>query len=88
MNKEKAISIAQNYLIQQNQENPSKDQFHFILSEPKEFEKVWYFEFKIELLNPKKDFAIGGAPGFTINKENGQIEVISWEQHNSILKLG
>lgn len=86
MNKEKAISIAKNYLIQKNQENPSKDKFQFIISEPKEFEKFWYFDFKIELLTPKKDFAVGGAPGFTVNKENNQIEVVSWEQYNSILK--
>lgn len=83
MTKEEAIDQAKIFLIKKNVENPDKDRFTWVLSEPVEVEKVWYFDFKIELSDPSETLAIGGAPGFIVDKETHAIEVISWEKYNS-----
>ena len=85
MKKEVAITEAKEFLNQKNLENIYKEKFKWILGEPIELEKAWYFDYKFELINPKENFGIGGAPGFKINKENQTVENVSWEEYNSVI---
>lgn len=84
MKKEDAIKVAKEFLNQKNLENPYKDKFKWILTEPIELEIAWYFDFKFRLIDPNEKLGFGGTPGFKINKENQTVENVSWEEYNSV----
>jgi len=80
MNREKAIQIAKKFL----QKNPlSHKDYRWVLSEPKEIEEGWYFDYKHEcILNiPKDEWELfAGAPGFKVLSEDGSVVDIGWDE--------
>ena len=79
------LVIAQNYVDANYQDH--LDGFKFTISEPKEFDDCFYFDFiivPIDILQNKELPMIGGAPGIKIDKLTKSVCVIS---HSELAKL-
>ena len=70
-----AIAIADEHIAKQP---PPEEGYRFARSEPSEVDAGWYFAYCIECdLNiPESErLMFGGAPGFVVRREDGDIEV-------------
>ena len=83
MNKSEVIEFAKEYIHLKNKESTIAD-FKWTVSDPVETEHSWFFNYEYELSNQNINIAFGGAPGFTINKENGKISDINWDEYHKL----
>jgi hypothetical protein len=54
---------------------------------PQEFDKGWYFDYGIECdLNISESHreSFAGAPGFIVERSNGDLRVVSWDERRSL----
>ena len=79
MDKLQAIELGQRHIELLNSINPQKVKFTWELSEPKEVNGGWYFDYEFVLINDDDIMSIEGAPGFIISKQDQKIEDLSWE---------
>ncbi len=81
IDKTEAISAAERYLA----ENPlPHEDYEWTTSEPIEVPEGWYFDFTIHcrLDLPEDEWEqFGGAPGFLVSKESGDITVLNWQTY-------
>ena len=80
MTKFEAVKIASNHIEVMNQNNPNSDTMNWTLSECVEYDKGFYFDYKLELINPEDGLAFGGPPGFLILKESSVVLDLSWSE--------
>ena len=49
-----------------------------------EYEKGFYFDYKLDLVNPKENLAFGGAPGFLVLKKDSSVMDLNWSRLNEL----
>jgi len=77
---EQAMSIAQRHL--DIVPLPSSD-YQWRLSEPKESEDGWTFDYVCACLKdipPDQREGFGGAPAFFVSKATGEVRVLGWDE--------
>lgn len=72
-----AIEIARKFVESKGEIAPG---ICYGLSEPTDYSKCYYFDFKIIFKEPGKSdgSGFGGAPGYVVDKESGIVKTISW----------
>jgi hypothetical protein len=51
--------------------------------EPIELPDAWYFDLRIEPLSTDPLDAVGGAPGFLIDKASGEMRYVGWDEYST-----
>lgn len=82
MDKKDAVLLAQQHIDLLNSVNPQKAKFNWELSEPKEINGGWYFDYEFNLLNDEDIISIEGAPGFLVKTEEKSVEDLSWDLYH------
>jgi hypothetical protein len=79
MNKEKAIRIAKEHLLEFEKKNKIPN-VRWIVREAREVKDGWYFDYSFELIDDSKGpVYLTGAPGFIVSKSSAEIQVVSWD---------
>ncbi|HEX8349314.1 MAG TPA: hypothetical protein VF598_05090 [Hymenobacter sp.] len=89
LTREEAIELADAYIKHQNEENSFHPEYEYAVSEPREYEEYWFFNFEIRHVHdlPKKDWEMfAGAPGYLVYKNTGQVKTTSWEKYSLLDK--
>ena len=86
MTKDKAIEIAKEHSDKENRESRFSEKIKLIISECKEYEEGFYFDYSFERLDPNDKDMYGGAPGYMVLKESGEVKIVSWQEMNQLLE--
>jgi hypothetical protein len=82
MNRTEAITLANKHIELLNSINPQKIKFTWKISEPREVNGGWYFDYEFVMIDEDDIISIEGAPGFMVNKTNSKIEDLSWDLYH------
>jgi len=79
---EEAIGLAKAFTESQGELSPG---IYFASSMPKELTDFYYFDFLLVDKDGKPaDVMVGGAPGFSIDKRNGEAKILGWGKYHEL----
>jgi hypothetical protein len=87
MTKAEALDLAHRHIIHQNTEAPLHPDYEYVVTEPTEYADYWYFdhEFNHKADLPESEWlGFGGAPGYTVSKQTGEVTPISWQEKRAL----
>ncbi|PJJ60565.1 hypothetical protein [Hymenobacter chitinivorans] len=76
-----ASALAQAHLQEANRTGLTPDDYEYVLSEPVEYAHCYYFDYQLchRFGLPESQWEIfAGAPGFAVNRQTGEVSVVSW----------
>ncbi len=86
MTEEEINKISKKHIKAMNKNNPQAEIMNWVESIPLKTNTGFYFDYKFELLNPDNPFSFGGAPGYFIDQETGELRNLSWQELRTIKK--
>lgn len=89
--KQEILEIAKKHLDESelNQIEGFYPDYSWVIPEPIEFSEFYYFDYKFKCKKniPEDEWiSLCGAPGYSINKKTGQIEIIGWTEYLELSK--
>lgn len=85
MTEKEASEIANYHIKKMNKQNPYADKMNWILTEAKEYNEGFYFDYEFELKNIEENIMFGGAPGFLVRKDSGKTIDLSWSEIEELI---